>query len=184
MSEQIRLRRLTFRDEARLAELFLDPDTIRWNPGPADGDVTRWRSDAAAPTADATTWAVAGRADAAPNQDDDLLGVISLYSIDRAAGTAEVGFRIHPAARGRGIARTALSRVCDYARDIGVLEVTLFHATGNLASCRVAGAAGFALMQELPLNHRYGDGVLHDEHRHLRQLTVLTEQQDELLDQP
>ncbi len=37
----------------------------------------------------------------------------------------------------------------------------------NVASCRVAQRAGFALQEVTPSSKRFGDGLLHDEHLHL-----------------
>jgi RimJ/RimL family protein N-acetyltransferase len=45
-------------------------------------------------------------------------------------------------------------------------RVYLFHAVGNVASCRVADGAGYRLEGELRRSFRYADGEYHDEHLH------------------
>jgi hypothetical protein len=44
----------------------------------------------------------------------------------------------------------------------------LTHAVENAASCRVADKAGFRLAEFLPSHKRFGDGLVHDEHLHIR----------------
>ncbi len=59
-------------------------------------------------------------------------------------GVAEVGFGLHPAARGRSIMSTALRLVRDYGFDVFGLAAIRWRAqVGNWASRRVASAAGF-----------------------------------------
>lgn len=59
-------------------------------------------------------------------------------------GTAEVGFGLHPAARGRSIMSSALRLVRDYALDVCHLEAVRWRAhVGNWGSRRVAASAGF-----------------------------------------
>jgi RimJ/RimL family protein N-acetyltransferase len=49
-----------------------------------------------------------------------------------------------------------------------VQRIALTHAVENSASCRVAYKSGFRLEELLPANKRFGDGVIHDEHLHVR----------------
>src|SRR5690606_3602618 len=59
-------------------------------------------------------------------------------------GTAEVGFSLHPAARGRGVMGTALRLVRDYGLDVAGLRAIRWRArVGNWPSRVVAAAAGF-----------------------------------------
>jgi ribosomal-protein-alanine N-acetyltransferase len=59
-------------------------------------------------------------------------------------GIAEVGFALHPGARGRSIMSNALRLVRDYGFDALTLRVIRWRAeVGNWASRRVAAAAGF-----------------------------------------
>lgn len=58
--------------------------------------------------------------------------------------TAEVGFGLHPTARGHGVMSTALRLVRDYGFDVaGVAAIRWRARAGNWASRRVAAAAGF-----------------------------------------
>jgi len=96
--------------------------------------------------------------------DGELLGSVSLHSIDRAQGDAEVGYWTVPAARGRRVAPRAADAVCRWAfGSLPVDRVQLFHAVQNAASGRAAAAAGFTLEGRLRRSFRYGDGVKHDE---------------------
>ncbi|MFL6112828.1 MAG: GNAT family N-acetyltransferase [Catenulispora sp.] len=101
-----------------------------------------------------------------------LLGMVSLHKIDFENSGGELGYRVAPWARGRGVATTAVRTVTDWA--FGYLDLTrveLFHALDNAASCRVAEKAGYRLEGALRSSHRYGDGKLHDEHIHGRLAT-------------
>ena len=57
---------------------------------------------------------------------------------------------------------------CGGALDVqGLHRLDLIHATGNLASCRVAAEAGFALEGTMRQHARHEDGW-HDMHLHVR----------------
>ena len=59
-------------------------------------------------------------------------------------GSAEVGFGLHPAARGRSVMSAALRLLRDYAFDVRGLAALRWRArVGNWGSRRVAAAAGF-----------------------------------------
>ncbi|MGY1601898.1 GNAT family N-acetyltransferase [Geodermatophilus sp. SYSU D00815] len=94
----------------------------------------------------------------------ELLGSVSLHSIDRAQGDAEIGYWTAPAARGRGIAPLVVDAVCRWAfAALGLDRIELCHAVENAASGRVAEKAGFTREGALRRSYRYGDGVKHDE---------------------
>jgi RimJ/RimL family protein N-acetyltransferase len=155
----IALRRLRQSDSNRLRVLFGDADTLLWNPGPSPESLDRWLLEMSEPADDHRTWAVA--------ESDDFVGVVSIFTIDRLARSAEIGFRTLPVARGRGISRTAVAlAITEVAREHIIDELVLFHAVDNVGSCRVATASGFELVETLPDNWTYGDGRAHDEHRH------------------
>ncbi|WP_049804474.1 GNAT family N-acetyltransferase [Microlunatus phosphovorus] len=90
----------------------------------------------------------------------ELAGVPFAGSIDlrpEEAGVAEVGFGLHPAARGRRAMTAALRLVRDYGFDVLGLRVIRWRAAvGNWASRRTATAAGFRFdgTVRLLLNHR------------------------------
>jgi RimJ/RimL family protein N-acetyltransferase len=155
----------SFREEdvEPLREAFSDPSMALWNPGPTDGDVAAWCASAN-DTSDPTflTWAVA-------SAEGELLGTVSLFSIDTDQRNAELGFRVLPAARGAGVARWAARAAADHGFTVLELRrVQLFHGIGNVGSCRAAAAAGFRLEGTLRESYRYGDGRWHDEHLHAR----------------
>ncbi|MGY2083583.1 GNAT family N-acetyltransferase [Blastococcus sp. SYSU DS0539] len=94
----------------------------------------------------------------------ELLASVSLHSIDRLQGGAEVGYWTVPAARGRGLAAAAVDAVCRWAfRALPIDRIELCHAVENTASGRVAEKAGFGYEGRLRRSFRYGDGVKHDE---------------------
>jgi RimJ/RimL family protein N-acetyltransferase len=111
--------------------------------------------------------------------DGGLAGAITLRDFGRdpdggGGDTAEVGYWIVPAARGRGIAPSALAAVSVWAfapperGGLGLRRVELVHSVANPASCRVARKAGFLYEGTLRESFRYADGAWHDEHLHAR----------------
>ena len=109
-------------------------------------------------------WSAGDHASFAVVTGDGLLGAVSLHSIDRGQGDAEIGYWTVAAARGRGVAGRAVAAVCGWAFPALQLDrIELFHAVENVASGRVAAKAGFTLEGRLRRSHRYGDGVRHDE---------------------
>lgn len=82
-------------------------------------------------------WAIAGAADP-----DEYLGTIDLRH--GPGGTAEVGFGLHPAGRGRGLMSRAVRLLAGYYfGDLGGHRLYWYAARGNFASWRVAWACGF-----------------------------------------
>lgn len=63
----------------------------------------------------------------------------------REDGVAGVGFSVHPGARGRGVARRALTLLVDWAFTERGVEIVEWHAyVGNWASRRVMWSCGFS----------------------------------------
>ena len=101
---------------------------------------------------------------------DVLLGEIAWrWTAVEALGVAELGYGVHPAARGRGVAQRALRLLAGWLLDPagrGLARVQLDHSVENPASCGVARGAGFA--QEgvrrgfLPLREPGGGVRRHD----------------------
>jgi RimJ/RimL family protein N-acetyltransferase len=97
----------------------------------------------------------------------DLVGGVSIRRLDGEAASGEVGYCVTAPSRGRGIAPRALNAACEWAfrppRHRPLEQLDLIHAVGNLASCRVAGKARFALSAVLPplLPEFPDDGHLH-----------------------
>jgi len=129
-------------DAQRALELLNDPDVRLWNPARACPDLQTaeaWLRDGA-DWADGShaTWSAV---DAATGQ---MLGNVSLFAIDTDDRVAKIGYRVHPDARGRGVARQMVDAVTRWAFESrGLMRVQLEHSVENAASCRVAEAAGF-----------------------------------------
>jgi RimJ/RimL family protein N-acetyltransferase len=106
---------------------------------------------------DRASWAVTGSG-------AELLGGISLHSVDVVQNDASIGYWTAPAARGRGVAALAVDAACRWAfLDLPVDRIELCHAVENTASGRVAEKAGFTYEGHLRRSFRYGDGRKHDE---------------------
>ena len=151
-------------DVEPLLAVASDPDIARWNALPVGLEAVR-------------AWC-AGRADWSEGKHASwlikdtvgtLLGQISVFQIDRANGSCQVGYWVAPEARRRGVASAALDAARRFAFDgLELSRMELFHAVENTASCGVALRAGFQLEGTHRSSYRYGDGLLHDEHSHAR----------------
>jgi RimJ/RimL family protein N-acetyltransferase len=94
--------------------------------------------------------------------DDRIAGWIYLTDVDRYARSAQIGYGVRPAARGRGLATEALAALAPWALTAGGLHrVWLSVNTDNLASLRVAHKAGFTREGTLRRASMEADG-LHD----------------------
>ncbi len=140
-----RLRPVRDDDAERIQQGSSDPESQRWLghlPSPYTLEVARDYVEARrelAATGQCVTWAVADP------EDDRLLGTV-LWFHWTAGVECEVGYWIHPDARGRGLATRVTRRVTGHVFDtLGVKRVTAFAAAENLASRRVIEAAGFRL---------------------------------------
>ncbi|RBY92340.1 N-acetyltransferase [Blastococcus sp. TBT05-19] len=104
------------------------------------------------------SWAVV---DAASGE---LLGSVTVHSIDLGQGNAQIGYWTVAAARGRGVAPRAVDAACRWVFGaLAVDRIELCHAVENTASGRVAEKAGFRSEGRLRRSFRYGDGAKHDE---------------------
>jgi RimJ/RimL family protein N-acetyltransferase len=164
---RLQLRPPTDADAADALAMLQDPDVARWNQGPdgLDLDVARaWcRRGADWSSGEHATFSVL---DATSGR---LLGNVSLHQIDRAEGDAEIGYRVAPWARGRGVATDSVAAVSRWAFGaLDLVRIELAHAVLNPASCRVAEKAGYPLEGTLRASYVYGDGRRYDEHLHAR----------------
>ncbi|MFT4166368.1 MAG: GNAT family N-acetyltransferase [Microlunatus sp.] len=153
-------------DVAGIVEQCRDPESIRWTtiPTPEGGyseedaraflEFTRQQWDGG----QSYRWAIevaAGWNEAGAHPAVPFAGSIDLHP--EAGGVAEVGYGLHPAARGRRVMTVALRLVRDYGFDVLGLRVIRWRAAvGNWASRRTAAAAGFRFdgTVRLLLNHR------------------------------
>jgi RimJ/RimL family protein N-acetyltransferase len=142
----VRLRAANSADLPGMVEQCRDPDMIRWTtvPVPEGGYQLRDAEEFLALTAAGWThgerlgWTI----EAQRGSERGFCGSIDLrLEGDRVA---EVGFGLHPEARGHSVMTAALQLVCAYGfEDVG-LEVIRWRAlVGNWASRRVAAKVGF-----------------------------------------
>ncbi|HET6293183.1 MAG TPA: GNAT family N-acetyltransferase [Kribbella sp.] len=149
----LRLRAMRSTDAKRVMEACNDGRTQYWLAGmPSPYQLT----DAEAfiesrlenlASGEGVSWAIADPVT------DELLGNVSVFDlrsrIDRTSG--EVGYWLHPEARGRGVMTTAVRLVIPQAfkpieeGGLGRRRLMLFAADGNSASAHVAEANGFTL---------------------------------------
>jgi len=160
------LRRPRAAEAPEALALLQDPEVALWNPAPMVVDLASardWCERGAAWSSSHSTFSVVAPADGR------LLGNVSLFCIDEEHLTASIGYRVMPDARGFGVATAAVSAVAAWALGPrGLARVWLQHAVANIASCRVAGKAGFELEGTMRSASVYGDGHRHDDHLHAR----------------
>ena len=156
----LRLRPWREQDADAVLAAQQDPEIRAW----AGGQAVTTREDAVAllrrlvEQENRASWAVV---DAAT---DAVLGSVSVHTIDPVGNDAQIGYWTAPAARGRGVAATAVDAACRWA--FGALpidRIELCHALENVASRSVAEKAAFTYEGHLRRSFRYGDGVKHDE---------------------
>jgi ribosomal-protein-alanine N-acetyltransferase len=118
-----------------------------------DGWAGRWAAESDG------SWAVADR-------HDRVAGQVGLRTVNLFESDAQLSYWVLPAARGAGVAGRAVDALTRWAfGTVGFNRLTLQHATGNHASCRVAAKAGFRLEGELRRAMLHADGW-HDVHLH------------------
>jgi RimJ/RimL family protein N-acetyltransferase len=156
------LRELGDGDVHRIVEACADERTSYWltaMPCPyTEDDALRWLEDMREQRASGAgiTWAVADGA-------DELLGAVTAFDLD-PDGTAEIGYWMHPSARGRGVAGEACGLVVRHcfvpAEDggLGRRRLRAFAADGNTASVRVLESNGFVLTGRHREEKRLRDG--------------------------
>jgi RimJ/RimL family protein N-acetyltransferase len=130
-------------EEAQRAfEMLNDPAVLRWNKARDCPDLETaeaWLRDGA-DWSDGThaTWSAIDRAGGL------MVGNVSLFAFDPDDRVAKIGYRVHPDARGRGVARQMVDALARWGFEKrGLMRVQLEHSAENLASCRVAEVAGF-----------------------------------------
>lgn len=99
---------------------------------------------------------------------DRCIGAYAMMSVDRVNGTAELGYWIHPDARGRGVATAATRLAVRHAAipeedgGLGLRRLVLYAAASNVASHKVAERAGFVPFSRARAAERLGDGSYDD----------------------
>lgn len=165
-SDRFRLRPFTEDDVPRLVESCSDAVSRRFLahlPQPYTAatarayiDDCRWQAAIGAKA----TWAIADA------DSDALLGNIAVMDmLGVNADSGEIGYWLHPDARGRSIMTEATALVVQHALDPEGLDrrrLTLYAAADNGPSNAVAEAAGFSHFGTQRAAERLGDGVYDD----------------------
>jgi RimJ/RimL family protein N-acetyltransferase len=148
----VNLRPRRLEDADAVTAACRDPEIPRWTfvPSPyTRDDAVEWLSQSDDRTA--SFFAV--------DTEDRLLGSFSVMEIDRERGYGEIGYWVAAEARGRGVATRAVLLLRDWAASIGLRELEIMPEPANVASCRVAERAGFALTGERRANPREPAGA-------------------------
>jgi RimJ/RimL family protein N-acetyltransferase len=127
---------------AELDEMLDDPDLLRFTrvpepvpPGFARAWLERYEEGRREATREA--FAIVG-------DGGELLGLALAPHIDREARTAELGYVVAPAARGRGVATEALRQLTEWAfGELDLLRLELMISVANEASKKVAKRCGY-----------------------------------------
>lgn len=139
----VRLRPLGLADADDVAAACADPQTQRFLPrlpSPYTRDDATWWITKGAPM----LWAAGGAAYAvADPATDRLIGNVSLSQPSPERGQLEIGYWVAPGARRRGVATAAASALSEWAFARGTARLELLTSWENVASQRVALAAGF-----------------------------------------
>lgn len=134
-------------DVPRMVEQCRDPGSVRWTTVPSPYT----HADAAGFLGELVprAWDTGTAAYLAAEHEGRFVGTIDLRFADD--GTAEVGFGLHPDARGRGVGRRMLTLALDWGFAERGLAVVRWRAErGNWASRRVAWATGFSFGPTVP----------------------------------
>jgi RimJ/RimL family protein N-acetyltransferase len=137
----IRLEPLTQAHATALAALVDDPDVKRFTMVPSDADATfvagwieRYERG----------WDDASKAGFAVLLADEVVGFAALVQVDLERGEAEIGYLIGPAARGRGVATSAVELLTRWSFDeLGLERLELRIDPANVGSERVAERTGY-----------------------------------------
>ena len=156
----IRLERFGERHLAALEGMLDDPDLLRFTrvPEPVPPGFARiWLDRYEEGRTDGSREAFA-----IVDEDGSFLGLALAPRIEDDARTAELGYVVAPAARGRGVATEGLRQLTKWAfSHQGVLRLELLISVENIASKRVAERCGYVREGVLRSLH-VKDGVRED----------------------
>lgn len=170
--DRIRLRALRATDAKRVVEACNDERTQYWlagMPSPyglSDAEAFIESRKEILAAGEGVTWAIADA------ETDELIGCVSLFDlnhrIDKTVG--EIGYWLHPEARGRGVMTAAVRLVIEQAfkpvqdGGFGRRRLVLMAAEGNSASSHVAEVNGFTHVGRNRLAGPRRDGEYSDSH--------------------
>ncbi|UAL29047.1 GNAT N-acetyltransferase [Nocardioides rotundus] len=144
---QVTLRAHTAEDVPRIVEQCVDPESVAWTTVPvpyARADAETWIGEIVPEGWVADTTYVF-----AVEYDGRFAGSVDLRL--RGGGEAEIGYGLHPDARGSGVMRRALTLLLDWAfGELGLEVVTWRAFVGNWASRRTVWALGFTVGPTIP----------------------------------
>ena len=142
-----------------------------------DTEICRWHTRRPGTEADVREWFGVYREDwklergghwAVARRDGEVVGRIALRGFNFDDGLAGMGYWVLPAARGAGVATSAVTALSEWAlEEIGFRRLYLDHSTRNPASCRVATKSGYQLEGTKRSAAVHDDGR-HDMHLHAR----------------
>jgi RimJ/RimL family protein N-acetyltransferase len=121
--------------------LLRDPDVLRFTrvPEPPPGFAETWLGLYERGRRDGTREGFA-----VVDGDGEFLALALAPTIEREARTAELGYVVAPAARGRGVATAALGLLTEWAfAELGALRLELLIGVANDASKRIAERNGY-----------------------------------------
>jgi RimJ/RimL family protein N-acetyltransferase len=165
--ERVTLRPFTPADVGRIVEGCTDPVTVQWLgnlPQPfTAADAEQFLAERPEDLASAVgvNWAIA------EPRTGVLAGIMSLFEV-RLGIDAQLGYWVHPAARGHGVATEATQLALRHGfirpedGGLGLVRVRALSATHNTASRRVLEKAGMTLQGTERLGVKIGGGLLSD----------------------
>ena len=131
-------------DIPSLVEICQDPEIPRWTHIPVPYGETDARAYMLARYTGPEAGVAAPFAIVSADDDQGLLGSITLMRINWEHGRGEVGYWVAARARAAGHATRAVCLICAWGfSSLGLERIELLAATGNPASQRVAERAGF-----------------------------------------
>lgn len=161
---RVRLRAMTAVDLPFVVEMCRDPESARWTTVPQPYDLTtaegflRTHAEGWAQPRGRRHWAI----ELLPDDEGGELpfaGQVDVRPGERATLPWEVGFALHPAARGHGVMSAALRIAAQWAFAHRAPSLYWLAARGNFASWRVAHACGFTHHGTLPQRVPVRDGT-------------------------
>ena len=159
---RLRLRPFRADDTNAMHECYADPEAMRFwkRPPHATSRQTERAMRRVMTPAKRRAWAVADA------QTDLCLGMVNYHNADLSHRSADIGYMIHPARHGQGIATEAVTALVDHCFGLLALHrLTAFIDPENTASIRLAENLGFRreglLRETLFLNNAWRSDLVY-----------------------